>query len=329
MSDFRRATDAEQIRHLDELAQIVAARFGIRPVQRELLQYERNAVYGLTDMVGARYVLRISADDGYAVAEQESELAWLRWLRVDGQPVPEPVAATDGELVLVEGSTHVRPRTCVVFRWLEGDLPAADVSERTMAELGAATARLHDGQRRFHIPGGFTRPTHDWASAIGGVNGGAAISEPHRALLERLSQRLHVELAELEHDPSCLLHGDLHRDNILVHPSGISFIDFEDCGWGHPLFDVASLLDSFRRRVVSRRDYPCTRAAFLEAYRPKVGSGTELTRQLCAFKAVRDAITLRFIASSRSESVQSWAPERITQLLRHISGYLEGEPARV
>jgi Ser/Thr protein kinase RdoA (MazF antagonist) len=329
MSDFRNATNAEQIRHLDELAQIVAARFGIRPVQRELLQYERNAVYGLTDTIGARYVLRISADDGHAVAERESELAWLRWLRVDGQLVPEPVATTDGELVLVAGSTHVVPRTCVVFRWLEGDLPAADVSERAMAELGAATARLHGAQRRFPIPNGFTRPTHDWASAIGGTNVGATISEPHRALLERLGRRLQVELAALEHEPSCLLHGDLHRDNILVHPSGIGFIDFEDCGWGHPLFDVASLLDSFRRRVISRRDYPRMRAVFLEAYRPKVGSDTELTRQLCAFKAVRDAVTLRFLASSRSESVQSWAPERITELLRHISGYLEGEPAQV
>ena len=329
MSDFLSATNAEQIRRLDELALIAAGRFGIRPERRELLQYERNAVYRLTDTAGARYVLRISADDGYAVAEQESELAWLRWLRVDGQPVPEPVATADGELVLVVGSSHVQPRTCVVFRWLEGDLPAADVSERTMAELGAATARLHDERRRFPIPSGFTRPTHDWASAIGGANGGASVSEPHRALLDRLGQRLHVELAELEHEPACLLHGDLHRDNVLVHPSGVALIDFEDCGWGHPLFDVASLLDSFRRRVVSRPDYPRKRAIFLEAYGPKVGSSTELTRQLCAFKAVRDAITLRFIASSRSESVQSWAAQRITQLLRHISGYLEGEPARV
>jgi hypothetical protein len=38
---------------------------------------------------------------------------------------------------------------------------------------------------------------------------------------------------------------------------------------------------------------------------------------------------VRFITSSRSESVQSWAAQRITQLLGHISGYLEGEPAQV
>jgi hypothetical protein len=95
--------------------------------------------------------------------------------------------------------------------------------------------------------------------------------------------------------------------------------------WGQPLFDVASLLDSFQRRVVAPADYPRARAAFLEGYRSPLGDGAELARQLAMFKALRDASTLRFIISSSNATVQSWAGERIGQLVRHIQGYLDGE----
>lgn len=328
MSNFRRLAHGEQLRELDELAHAVALRFDIRVERRELLQYERNAVYGLTDRTGARYVLRISADDGYSPAEQTSELAWLRSLRADGHPVPEPVSAPTGELVLEVGAARIEARGCVVFRWLDGEPPSADITERAVAELGAATARLHEGQEHLRLPAELTRPKLGWLSAFGDVSGDTAVPAPYRALLERLGQRLLGELADLEREPARLLHGDLHRDNVLVRGAAVGFIDFEDCGWGHPLFDVASLLDSFRRRVVSRADYPRARAALLEAYRP-VSSDRELTRQLCAFKALRDAMTLRFITSSSNESVQSWAEQRIAQLVRHIDDYLEGERGRV
>ena len=328
MLNLRSLAAAEQLRELDELARAAAARFEIRGERRELLQYENNAVYGLTDHTGARYALRLSSEDGYSVAEQTSELAWLRSLCADGHPVPEPVSAPTGELVLEVGSARIEPRLCVVFRWLDGELPSADISEQTMAELGATAARLHEARPPRMLSGGFTRPKLGWISAFGDGVGDVAVLKPYRGLLERLGQRLVGELGELEHEPARLLHGDLHRDNVLVRGATVGFIDFEDCGWGHPLFDVASLLDSFRRRVVSRADYPRARAAFLEAYRP-TGSDRELTRHLCAFKAVRDAITLRFIASSSNESVQSWAEQRIAQLVRHIEGYMEGRPARV
>jgi Ser/Thr protein kinase RdoA (MazF antagonist) len=36
-----------------------------------------------------------------------------------------------------------------------------------------------------------------------------------------------------------LIHADLHRDNILLHHGEIGVIDFDDCGWGYYLFDLA------------------------------------------------------------------------------------------
>jgi Ser/Thr protein kinase RdoA (MazF antagonist) len=312
---------------LDELAERASQEFGLGVARRELLQYEDNAVYRLTEHDGSQYVLRVSAEGGCSVAEQTSEVEWLRWLGAGDQPVPNPVATRQGRFVLGVASEAVAQRVCVLFAWLEGDAPASHISEAQMARLGAATADLHARSRHFSPSVDFTRPRLD-GSALFAEPGQLASNAPD-ALLARLGARLGAELDEHSEDNICVIHGDLHRDNVLVRGDAVRFIDFDDCAWGHPLFDVASLLDSFRRRVVAREDYPRMRAAFLEGYRPASGSGVELTRQLCLFKALRDAITLRFITSSSNANVQGWGKARTLQLVRHIEGYLDDGPARI
>lgn len=323
MPDFRRLAHDEQLRCLDELAQRASHEFGVHAERRELLQYEDNAVYRLTDRAGSQYVLRVSAEGGCSVTEQTSEVEWLRWLRADAQSVPHPVPALGGGFVVNARSEQVTERVCVLFRWLDGEPPSASISEAQMASLGAATARLHAATHPFSPSASFERPRLDWSTVF---------AEPcavQQALLTRLGERLRAELAEQSGEAACLIHGDLHRDNVLVHGDAFSFIDFDDCGWGHPLLDVASLLDSFRRRVLAPADYPRARSAFLEGYGRAIGHGAELTRRLTAYKALRDAITLRFITSSSNASVLDWGKERSLQLVTHIECYLEGGPARI
>ena len=59
-----------------------------------------------------------------------------------------------------------------------------------------------------------------------------------------------------------LIHGDLHQDNVLFTGDGVAAIDFDDCGWGFHLYDIAVPLSE----LTERRRFPALRAAFLEAY---------------------------------------------------------------
>jgi Ser/Thr protein kinase RdoA (MazF antagonist) len=322
MSEFRRLEHSEQLRRLDEVAEQALRQFGLRPESCELLQHEDNAVYRVTHRGGTQYVLRIGAEDGCSALEQASELEWLGWLRAQGQPVPDPVPAPSGDCVVEVCTPGVSVRACVLFRWLEGEPPASTISEAELGRLGETTAQLHSCSSAFCPAPSFTRPTLGLNEVLEDL-----LAQPPTAqheLLTRLRERLAIELVGAS-EAACLIHGDLHRDNILVQAGKISFIDFDDCGWGHPLLDVASLLDSFRRRVIPPGDYARARAAFLEGYGSRASDVPELMRRLCGFKALRDAITLRFITRSRNENVLGWAPDRVAQLVAHIHGYLEGD----
>lgn len=121
----------------------------------------------------------------------------------------------------------------------------------------------------------------------------------------------------------------MHRDNLLFEGNQVGLIDFDDCCWGYYAYDVASLLDSFRRRVSSPEAYPDAREAFLDGYTSAFGPLEDATETLPACKALRDAVTLQFVLGSVNESVLAWAPTRINELIDHIDGYCEGRRNQV
>lgn len=322
----------EQLRRLNPLVESVLPRYGLREVQVVLLQYEDNTVYHIMIPTGAQYVLRVSAATGYDRAEQCSEMQWLLALRRETNVlVPEPVPALDGALItIVEVSGVAEPRHYALFGWLPGMPPAPGIPVKVMERIGACIASLHLHAEQFVPSAGFARPCWDWQrlfgpSSIMGPEKSAALLTPgQRELLAAVSVRVRDELQALETTPAHwgLIHADLHRDNILIEDGQVGVIDFDDCGWGHYLFDVASVLDSFRRRVLADpRDYPAWREAYLTGYDRVRRLPDQLDAQLATFLVMRDMTTVNFILGSSNASVQEWGDERIAQITRHMKDY--------
>jgi len=59
-----------------------------------------------------------------------------------------------------------------------------------------------------------------------------------------------------------LIHVDFTFDNILFYRRSVRVIDFDDCGFGYFLYDIATLLD----RIEWRDDYRSLRRALLNGY---------------------------------------------------------------
>ncbi len=87
---------------------------------------------------------------------------------------------------------------------------------------------------------------------------------------EELAVLLRAGAAAMTRDRATLVHGDFSPKNLLVHPDGVTAIDFEVAHWGNPDFDTAFLLTHLALKAVRRpaqaSRYEAAALAFLDGY---------------------------------------------------------------
>jgi Ser/Thr protein kinase RdoA (MazF antagonist) len=277
MRTFEQLGVRGQLGRLRRLAESALAAYGVEPMSLTPLTHLENTTFRIEARDGNRYVLRLHRTIGSAfhptrsVAEVRSEAIWLSMIRRETDlHVPEPVATTDGSLVaVVEDEGVPGPRTCVLFRWMDGRFLEAGLTPRHLERVGELTARLHEYVCVFQPPMDFTRwrigdfagDAGDYVTAVTGQqfgSDGVAVVESVVTDVERARR-------ELGEGPEVfgLIHADLHQENYLFHHGHVGAIDFDDCGWGHFAHDLAVTLSELRWKA----DYEPLRAGLLRGYR--------------------------------------------------------------
>lgn len=241
-----------------------------------LLAESENKVYLVRDPARPQnYVIRVNSGRlGYhtppAIA---SELMWMMALRRDtGIVVPEVLSAKDGSLVQTLTATGLdKPRHAVVYSFLSGTEPPEDELIAGFGRLGEISARMHLHAKGWAPPAGFSR--HSWTpEAIlddrmnwGPWQKGVGVEGETLRQLSRLDAVLRKRLAALPTGRKYfgLIHADLRLANLLVDGGRTAIIDFDDCGHGWYLFDLATALSFLEERP----EVPDLIAAWLEGYR--------------------------------------------------------------
>jgi Ser/Thr protein kinase RdoA (MazF antagonist) len=274
-------------RRLGALARAALAEWGLERARLRLL---RN-VYNTTFRVDDRYVLRIQRPGQHDAAAVRSEMLWLAALRRDTElVVPEPVPTRRGELVVVAAAEGVaEPRACALLGWIEGRFVRDRLTPAHLERVGALTARLHDHGLGFALPPGFTRPPVDDV-------GDATVESLVRIVSDRASREAgaiaraaleKVRLAQAEvgrsRETYGLIHADLHQWNYLFDRGEARAIDFDDCGFGHALYDLA-VTEYLLRGLPA---YPALRAALLRGYRGARALPSAHEARLESFVALR------------------------------------------
>lgn len=211
----------------------------LRPVS-----LRENAVHAMRLPGGAVAALRLHRAGNRSPGGIAAEMQWTEALAAAGLPVPAPVPLPGGGHVarLTSG------RLASAVLWLDGT-PLA-ILPHNPAALGRLVARMHA------VPHGLSpeqltlRP--QWTrDGIAGPNPGWGRFWDHPALAPHEAQRLlalrdriAASLAKEEARglPPGLLHGDLLADNVLRTQTGLALIDFDDCGPGPGLYDLATAL---------------------------------------------------------------------------------------
>jgi Ser/Thr protein kinase RdoA (MazF antagonist) len=267
---------------IDELkcmARQALAPWALPDQQPELLKYRENAVFRVRLADGGQAALRLHRPGYHSQAALRSELLWMDDLRRRGLRVPRPLPATDGSLlVAIEGR---EPQFADLIGWVAGrqigetGKPLAHSPGDLAAiyrALGEAMADVHSAADGWTKPADFHRAAWDAEGLLGDAPlwgrfwDCPALSESDRLFLcdlrPHLRERLLAAATGLDFG---LIHADLVRENVLVDSRSVALIDFDDCGYGFRLFDIATAL--LRNRQEER--YALIKSSLLQGYRSR------------------------------------------------------------
>jgi Ser/Thr protein kinase RdoA (MazF antagonist) len=317
---------------LQKRARQALTAWGLPGQEPELLKYRENAVFKVRLADGGKAALRLHRPGYHSEAALRSELLWMDDLRRNGIAVPQPIATQDGALLVrIDGA---EPQFADLIGWVEGrqigesgkPLPhsAAEIA-RIYRLVGIAMAETHNTADRWNAPAGFSRGAWDSDGLLGESPLWGRFWDCHglsRAEREFLSE-LRLELRDRLHAANApdygLIHADLVRENVLVDGDAVALIDFDDCGHGFRLFDIATAL------LRNRRDahYEMIRSALLEGYRARRPLDDEALAHLPLFLLLR---SLTYIGWAGARPELPDATERLTRYIgeaRELAGALE------
>jgi Ser/Thr protein kinase RdoA (MazF antagonist) len=345
---FASLSRREQLSRLRRLGRTALARYGLEDAQLTLQRYEHNTTFRV-DARDGPYLLRINRPRVHTPDTIGSEMAWLTALRRDiDLRVPEPVTALDGSVVVVVCDPAVpEPRVCVLLHWLDGRFVDQRLGPAHLSRVGALAGHLQEHATTWTPASGFLRPRVDTLTNEAKVDSMAPSAETagdgdqptqddgDRALklVEALvstddadlcARALEVvwastrTLAE-EAGAFGLIHGDLHYENVLFHGGEAQAIDFDDCGWGFHLYDLAVILCELE----GRPRYDELRDALLDAYAQIRRLPDDHAIHLRALFVLRRMQILMWVLQSRDQAAfrdtwQAWARNELDAIARGL-----------
>jgi len=300
MRPFRELSRRGRLYRLRKLAITALKAYELQGARLSFIQYFENIIYRVdlpnstahrsdtTPYVSNRYVLRIHAmDDSDAIA---SELTWLAALNRDaGIPVPAPVMTPDGKILITIVTLGMpKGRVVSLMRWLDGRRFSKGLRPKHLNALGQVVAQMHNFSASWQPPTGFTRPQWNWDSQLGGSMFRHSLEEVVESIPTKFQQPFQVISQEAKRvmesigmgpDAYGMIHADLYPENVLFKAGKAFPIDFEDCGYGYWMWDIAVALcewawgnewermrDAFREGYAQIRTLPETHWSQLDLF---------------------------------------------------------------
>lgn len=351
MKSFDELSARGQVQRLRPVAEAIIKAYGFEAAVFSKIRHWQNTTFRvdvpiqsgswrITDrIVPGRYLLRISRPQDRKASQVEGELAWLNALNTETDlTVPKPLGTTNGESgVTILNKDHQgldgdenTTRVGVMLHWMPGRM--AGNSSRTLKHislLGRSMAKLHRHASQWREGLKLDRWHWDCDAIMGhdekvGIEPDVWEELPPEEfdLHSECEARLRTAVKALGHGKEVhgIIHADLHFANVLFAGGEARPIDFDDCGPGHYLYDMASTLMGFD----SESGQTQWRDAFLTGYREIRPLKNEHLEFLNAFIAARESTLILWCRSSARtrevfrDALPRWRKRSLPEIRRRL-----------
>jgi Ser/Thr protein kinase RdoA (MazF antagonist) len=262
MKNYEELTRIGRLRRLRKLAEFALKEYGLSGAKLTFLHYEGNVIFRV-DKLGTspvknenglfldnRYVMRVLTTSD--IKGIESELMFLEAMRKENLPVPEPVPTLNGKLLTTVKTPSVPSGKIIsLMRWMDGRRLTKGLRPVHFKSLGQMMAQLHNFSASWQAPDGFERPNWDWEGQLGGryfrtpveelvTSIPTKYKEPFKIVSKQAQDAMHI--LRTGPDAFGMIHADMYLENVLFQGGDVFPIDFEDCGFGYWVWDIAIAL---------------------------------------------------------------------------------------
>lgn len=320
-----------QLERLTHAARSALSDYGLEDARLQPLLYVNNATFRVEAPDGKLYALRLHRPGNKRIEWIQSELEFLRTIQLE-TPLcaPAPIALPDGSLltqITIDGLDQ--PLVCTLFDWIDGQLIQWDtISAEQVRQAGAYLAQLHNFSMQFIPPPHFARPRLDWEGLFGEESpynpgeGAAIFTLAQRNVFAQVEARVGQVMDTLGQKPKTfgLIHADFIVKNFLFNDNSLCAIDFDDCGWGYYLYDLAPLLTQMK----GEPHYAAIADAYWEGYTGVRPLSNQDRAHLEAFIAARHLASCRWIAGNlRNPNIRERAADVIAARTLELRRFLE------
>ncbi|MBS0014925.1 MAG: phosphotransferase [Arthrospira sp. SH-MAG29] len=247
-------------------------------VSKVLPQYRLEAVQscefwhrGLSDIYVIEtsirsYILRVSHHHWRSRSETEFELDLLDFLGKRDIPVSHPLRTWENQL-LVEINAPEGKRYAALFTYASGQIPLGDLNPSQSRQLGQTVARLHQVSRHFHTDHYRSPLTLEYLldRSVEAIAPFLQLRSSDLSDLHNTAETIRAKLADFPKNADLwgICWGDPHSGNAhFTHSGEITLFDFDQCGYGWRIFDIAKFLQVSLQAGLGRS----SREAFIQGY---------------------------------------------------------------
>ena len=309
-----------QIASFAKLALEILEQYGVQDCKIQCINFEFNATFCVLTASGEKFALRLNINSTREIENIRAEIEWVRSLVPSRLiNVPRPIANNNNDFIT--STMHQesgRLVYAVMYSWLEGEEIGDSPTLAQLQVVGQTIAQLHLQAQSFQLSSGASLPVFDdllWGAKDFLFGPDSTLTLKDQVSLLAASIEIMKYVGDLFRSNSTrIIHADLHGWNLMWHEGQLHIFDFDDCGFGLEVQDIAIALYYL--------DTPEQEKALLDGYKSVSPLPLYSEQNMKALLLQRRLMLLNYLFETKNHEHKAMLPAYLEKTLERVAAFL-------